>query len=321
MNKIHYCPIGQVQRQFGIYITGAGKEVTKPGEPYPHAYHSSDYYFTWKNGRALADWEYQLLYIRSGSGVIEFKRGKSMPVKGGTVIILHPGEWHRYRPDPKTGWSEAYIGIGGEFLEHMFAEPFFRSPPTIIRLQPDGPFDHDLTALVDEIQAHSVEHPYTLAMKTMALVATLFERPANLQGKTAYNVAIRRANLHIAHHLGEVVDFPALARKCDMGYSLFRKCFRAYNGMAPLEYQIALRLRRAMHLLASSDIPMAQIASETGFRSPAYFAKFFHERVGMPPTQFRARENATRAANANLGGEGRPQPPGPGRTHPARNMV
>ena len=56
MNKIHYCPIGQIQRQFGIYVTGAGKEVTKPGEPYPHAYHSSDYYFTWKNGRALADW-------------------------------------------------------------------------------------------------------------------------------------------------------------------------------------------------------------------------------------------------------------------------
>ena len=108
----------------------------------------------------------------------------------------------------------------------MFAEPFFKRPPTLIQLEPDGPFDHDLVALVDDIQAHSIEHPYTLAMKTMALVATLFERPANLHGKTAYNVAIRRANLHIAHHLGEVIDFPALAQKCDMGYSLFRKCFR-----------------------------------------------------------------------------------------------
>ena len=298
MNKIHYCPIGQVQRQFGIYVTGAGKEVTKPGEPYPHAYHSSDYYFTWKNGRALADWEYQLLYIRSGKGVIEFKRGKSIPVHGGTVIILHPGEWHRYRPDPETGWSEAYIGIGGEFLEHMFAEPFFRRPPTLIQLEPDGPFDHDLVSLVDEIQAHSVEHPYTLAMKTMALAATLFERPANLHGKTAYNVAIRRANLHIAHHLGEVIDFPALAQKCDMGYSLFRKCFRIYNGMAPLEYQIALRLRRAMHLLASSSVPIAQIAEETGFKSASYFSKFFHERIGSSPMHFRRSHLAAAAVRA-----------------------
>ena len=287
MNKIHYCPIGQIQRQFGVYITGAGKEVTKPGEPYPHAYHSSDYYFTWKNGRALANWEYQLLYIRSGKGVIEFRRGKSISVRGGSVIILHPGEWHRYRPDPETGWSEAYIGIGGEFLKHMIAEPFFRHPPTIIQLQPDGRFDHDLIALVEEIQANSVEHPYSLAMKTMALIASLSERPASLHGKSAYNVVIRRANLHIAHHLGEVIDFPALAKKCGMGYSLFRKCFQAYNGMAPLEYQIALRMRRAMHLLSSSNVPIAQIAEETGFRSPAYFSKFFRKRTNTSPVQFR----------------------------------
>ena len=287
MNKIHYCPIGQVQRQFGIYVTGAGKEVTGPGEPYPHDYHSSDYYFTWKNGRMLADWEYQLLYIRSGKGVIEFNRGKGIPVQAGTVIILHPGEWHRYRPDPTTGWSEAYVGIGGEFLKRVFAEPFFRSPPTVIRLQPDGRFDHDLIALVDEIQASSVEHPYTLAMKTMALVASLFERPANLHGKAAYNVKIRRANLHIAHHLGEVVDFPALAHQYGMGYSLFRKCFQSYNGMAPLEYQIALRLRRAMHLLESSNVPVAKIAEETGFKSDSYFSKFFRARIGASPIQYR----------------------------------
>ena len=287
MNKIHYCPIGQVQRRFGIYITGAGKEVTKPGEPYPHDYHSSDYYFTWKNGRALADWEYQLLYIRSGKGIIEFKRGKSIPVRGGTVIILHPNEWHRYRPDPKTGWSEAYIGIGGAFVERIFAEPFFRHPPTIIQLQPDGRFDHELIALVDEIEANSVEHPYTLALKTLMLIASLFERPTNPHGKAAYNVMIRRANLHIAHHLGEVVDFKSLAQNCGMGYSLFRKCFQTYNGMAPLEYQIALRIRRAMHLLTSSNIPIAQIANETGFKSASYFSKFFRKRLGTSPIQFR----------------------------------
>ena len=292
MNKIHYCPISPIQRQFGLYVTGAGHELTKPGEPYPHEYHSSDYYFTWRNGRALADWEYQLLYIREGKGTIQFKRGKSIAIGGGTIIILHPGEWHRYRPDPETGWSEAYIGIGGEFLERMFAAPFFRHPPTLIQLEPDGRFDHDLIALVDEIQANSVEHPYTLAMKTMALVASLFERPANLHGKAAYNVVIRRANLHIAHHLGEVVDFPALAHQYGMGYSLFRKCFQSYNGMAPLEYQIALRMRRAMHLLASSNVPIAQIAEETGFQSSSYFSKFFRKRLGTSPILFR-RSNIT----------------------------
>ena len=286
-NKIHYCPVGLIQRQFGIYVTGAGMEETKPGEPYPHAYHSSDYYFTWRKGRALTDWEYQILYIRSGTGEIEFERGKSIAIGAGSVIILHPNEWHRYRPNPKTGWREAYIGIGGNFLERIFAKPFFSGPPTIVKVPPEGKFDKEIAELVAEIQDTSAEQPYAVALKTMQLVVSLFMEHPNQTGRTSYNVAIRRANLYIAHHLGEVVDFEALAKRCGMGYTLFRKRFREYNGMSPLEYQIALRIRRAMHLLESTDLPIARIAEETGFESHAYFSRLFHARVGTPPIQFR----------------------------------
>ena len=122
---------------------------------------------------------------------------------------------------------------------------------------------------------------------TAALIASLCENQIARHGKSSHNVTIRKANLHIAHHLGEVVDFAELAKRLDMGYTLFRRCFREYNGMAPLEYQIALRIRRAMHLLTSTNIPVGQIASETGFKTAAYFSKFFHERTGSSPTQLR----------------------------------
>ena len=60
--------------------------------------------------------------------------------------------------------------------------------------------------------------------------------------------------------------------------------------MAPLEYQISLRIRRAMHLLASTNAPVAQIAAETGFKSAAYFSKFFRQRLGASPVKFRSSE-------------------------------
>lgn len=286
-NKIHYCTVGTVQRKFALYLTGAGSEVTKPGEAYPHEYHSSDYYFTWRNGRRLPEGEYQLLYIRDGRGVIEFERGKSIPVAGGTVIILHPGEWHRYRPHPEVGWSEAYIGIGGDYLDNMIREPFFPAPPTIIRIEPDTRFDRELMSLINEIRFDSAEHPYTLALKTAALMMSLCESHTKLHGKTAHNVTIRKANLYITTHLGETIDFAALARSHNMGYTLFRRCFSEYNGLAPLEYQNTMRIRRAMGLLAGSNLPVARIAADIGFRSAAYFSKCFHARTGMTPLQFR----------------------------------
>jgi len=142
-------------------------------------------------------------------------------------------------------------------------------------------------ALVDEIQSSSAEHPYTPALKTATLIASLCENQVPRHGKSSHNVTIRRANLHIAHHLGEAIDFAELAKRLGMGYTLFRRCFQEYNGLDPLEYQIALRIRRAQNLLASSNVPITQIAAETGSRSLAYFSKFFHDRTGSSPMQFR----------------------------------
>lgn len=286
-NRIHYCPIGAPQRKFGAYVTGAGRERTRPGEPYPHAYHSSDYYFTWAKGRRLVDWEYQLLYIRDGSGVIEFRRGKPIPLPAGTLVILHPGEWHRYRPDSEVGWEEAYIGIGGTLLERMVDAPFFTTTPTLVSLPPGGWFDRELLALVEEIQSDSAERPYTLALKTITLIASVVERARTYKAADAHNISIRKITSHIEQHLAEVLDFQALAAAHGMGYSLFRQRFRAYTGLAPLEYQNALRIRRAMHLLTSSDAPVAQIAADLGFNSPAYFTRFFHKSTGLSPRNYR----------------------------------
>ena len=72
-----------------------------------------------------------------------------------------------------------------------------------------------------------------------------------------------------------------------MGYSLFRKRFREYTGLAPLEYQTSLRIRRACHLLSSSDLPIAQISEEAGFDTPAYFARYFRKRLNMSPSEYR----------------------------------
>lgn len=287
MNKILYCPISPVLRQFGAYVTGAGKELTKPKEPYPHHYHSSDCYFTWQEGRILADC--QLLYIREGRGVIEFVRDESIAVHSGTLILLRPGEWHRYRPDTETGWYEAYIALSGKYVAQVISEPFFGKSPTMIRVDPDSRFDINMLSLVDDILACNEERPYSLALRTLVLLFELVEQRAQKTNAPASDATIRRANRHIARHLGEVVDFRGLASRLGLGYTLFRTRFREYNGMAPLEYQIALRMRRAAYLLTNTSLPVARIAKETGFRTSAYFSRFFHARIGVSPIRFRQR--------------------------------
>ena len=289
MKKVTYCPIAEPQRRFGIFLTGAGFERTAPGEAYPHEYHSSDYYFTWKHGRTLPEWEYQLLYIRTGSGIIEFTRKKPIKLSAGSLVILHPGQWHRYRPDPDVGWEEAYIGVGGSILENIIKPPYFEGEQTIVKVPDREGFESRLYKLIEEIKSGSIEHPYSLAVKVLLLLTLVFEELTNGVSAGGHNTDFRKATLRIARHLGETIDFSEMARSFGMGYTIFRRRFRDYTGLAPLEYQTSLRIRRACHLLVSSDAPISQIAADTGFTSAAYFARYFRKRLNMSPSDYRAQ--------------------------------
>ncbi|MBP5488298.1 MAG: helix-turn-helix transcriptional regulator [Bacteroidales bacterium] len=52
------------------------------------------------------------------------------------------------------------------------------------------------------------------------------------------------------------------------------------------------RMSMAKVMLLKGNIPMAQIASECGFRSPSYFTTSFKEYTGLTPSEFVAREKA-----------------------------
>lgn len=73
------------------------------------------------------------------------------------------------------------------------------------------------------------------------------------------------------------------------GYSKyhFSRLFRDETGMAPHRYIQMCRIRRALELMASSSLPVKQVAIESGFNGCAYFCKEFRRWTQRTPTGFR----------------------------------
>lgn len=145
----------------------------------------------------------------------------------GSLVILHAGEWHRYRPNARTGWREAYVGFAGDFCKKILAAPFFPPPPTVLDIPTGGRFEQDLLTLIDKVHAESTTAPYSLAGDFMSLLGSVIEQTSTLRGEHAHNGAIRAIQLHIGHHLAETLDFVAIARQHGLSYALFRKAFRS----------------------------------------------------------------------------------------------
>ena len=78
-----------------------------------------------------------------------------------------------------------------------------------------------------------------------------------------------------------------LSRYAQMSESSFRHQFKAATGLAPIDYLIRLRCRRAMLDMFSSDHSISEIALESGFTDSNYFARKFREVTGRSPREFR----------------------------------
>ena len=69
--------------------------------------------------------------------------------------------------------------------------------------------------------------------------------------------------------------------------SSFKRDFRKHYGSTPAKYIKSRKLNRAEQLLKSTDLPITQLAFETGFNDLAHFSKCFQGRFGSSPRKYR----------------------------------
>ena len=70
-------------------------------------------------------------------------------------------------------------------------------------------------------------------------------------------------------------------------YAHASRLFHKNYGLTPLEYLNAQRLERAKSLLRNPRLTVAEVAYQSGFRDPGYFARKFRQQTGITPVQFR----------------------------------
>jgi transcriptional regulator GlxA family with amidase domain len=83
-----------------------------------------------------------------------------------------------------------------------------------------------------------------------------------------------------------------LARSSGVSQAHFARSFKAAFGVPPHRYLLTRRLERATALLRDTDLPITEIAFETGWNSLGTFGRTFRDVTGESPGEFRAREQA-----------------------------
>lgn len=89
-------------------------------------------------------------------------------------------------------------------------------------------------------------------------------------------------------------DWPVdrLARVSGVSQAHFSRSFKDAFGVPPHRYLLTRRIERARALLRDTDMPVTDIAFETGWKSLGTFGRIFRDMTGESPSELRRRERA-----------------------------
>jgi len=138
---------------------------------------------------------------------------------------------------------------------------------------------------------HALGRLYTESLATALsyhLIAHYAARelaPARAEGGLPAAV-LTRLDTYIEAHAEQPITLAALAELANLSVFHFARRFKLTTGLAPYQYVLAWKIRRARQLLRAGALPIAGISDALGFASPAHFSAAFRRAVGQGPRAF-----------------------------------
>jgi len=280
-----YFALSDFDKNWGIHILDCGTIHRNPDDKPEGSSHPKSYQLTWAQGRILE--EYQLIYLLDGSGWFESQPSGLVPITAGSIILVFPDVWHRYKPTEGSVWHTYWVGFGGAFTPRLIRNlditptkptQHIGSQETILRC-----FQELLNTAGYELsgyqQVMAGEVVKLLGLLHAAQQQAIFANSdTDLVVQTAKSLLVQTQSSR---------SMEAVANELNMGYSKFRKLFKRYTGMSPGQFQLQHQMTQATHLLQQSELSVSEIAYQCGFDTLPYFTRLFKKKTGRTPTEYR----------------------------------
>lgn len=229
---------------------------------------------------------------------IVWRRGNerlSGTTRSGTVTIIPEG--HEGRWDIAGPIDVSHVFLSSERLAQS-AELLLGS--STVELVPRVGFADPISARIMEMlgrEAATLDASSRLfAEQATDLLVTQLLRghssQSSLQAPPKRGLAdwqVRKVTDYMLAHLDQPIGLDLLADLVGLSRFHFCTAFKLATGATPHKWLVKLRMERAQKLIATTDLPMIQIALAVGYETPSAFSATFRKCAGLTPSEFRKR--------------------------------
>lgn len=276
------------ESRWGLTVSSVGTSSIRPGSVYPPPVHPAPYDFNWTHGRALPG--YHMVFLSAGAGWYQWGHESRRVIEAGDVFFVFANEWHRYAPDPRTGWDEHWVGFEGPRVEAFLANGFMSLDRHIVRARSTATVLRGFQMLRETAIAGLPGLQPTLAGLCEYVLAQVHGSTLPCDADHAdVDQLVERVIRVLTERVTEKVDIEALADELGVSSRSLRRSFAQHTGMGPHQYHVELRLALARQLLCNPDLSVKEVAFKSGYLDEHYFSRLFHQKMGMTPSDWKTR--------------------------------
>ena len=225
------------------------------------------------------------LYFCGCSAEYTLPDGRIINAEKGSVVYIPEGTVYETRFFDRTPDTEASV-----LIEFSLSSP-----------------DGEHIAAADGITVLGQEHDYirtelfseAVTVFTASVVSPSAMRSVVFRLLTEYSRRERRRELRLRKFgsIAKGIDYletdplqeksvAEIAEMCHVSEATFRRLFKAYSGVSPVQYRVNSRIGLAKKLLQDGSMSVSEIAFSVGFDDPAYFCRVFKSQTGHTPREF-----------------------------------
>ena len=236
--------------------------------------------------RQLDEGAAEILFVKKGEGTLVLG-DRILPIQANSLYFIAPGMLHCTTPVRSEEYERSVIVLSRGVLADLL--PLAAYDALFLRLV-------DLGAVaLNEEGVSQMERllPFLEGDKLRQKVSALFwllelaDRHGDRLSASVGKVATIAA--YIKEHLFEAISLEGMSEALFISKYYLCHLFKATTGISITAYILLQRVSFAKRLLATTALPISEIARSAGFSDVTYFSRVFRKSAGIPASEYRRK--------------------------------
>lgn len=233
----------------------------------------------------------EIIYVNSGSGAITVN-DKTYNITKGDVIILNAGVSH-FEMNTTDGKLKLICMAVGNFQirglpkNHLLPDDFdfvYHSNDMEVVL---CMYFTNILSELERKESFYMEIATNAAQTLIMFIYRLISQYRDVSFATNRNTVVGNAQKFIEEHYLEDISLDDVARACKVSKSHLSHIFEEIKHVTIVNYIRRKRFQVSIELLTTTDLPIGEVAKQSGFPNANYFSRVFQSQYHISPRTYR----------------------------------